>query len=42
LPSYLQSISCLQEAYGIKSGADFTNLNKELLLYFKSPSSYKL
>ena len=42
LPSYLQSISCLQEAYGNKSGADFTNLNKELLLYFKSPSSYKL
>jgi hypothetical protein len=42
LPSYLQSISCLQEAYGIKSGADFTNLNKELLLYFKTPSSYKL
>ena len=41
LSNYLQSISCLQEAYGIKDEINFANLNKELLLYFKTPNSYQ-
>ena len=42
LSSYLQSIICLKEAYGIKDAVNFSNLNKELLLYFKTPNSYQL